>query len=489
MPTRLRSPRAALGWTARLCCAAAPLFSPVALGGCAAPAAPAPAAPASEARPAAEAATPLSQGEALEVFDAAWAAIDETHFDPTFNGVDWNAVRAELRPRAERAASREELRSVLRDMLARLGQSHFALLPAEYLPSAPDQEPEGGADPAAEGSLGGASAEAVAQGELGLDVRLREGRVLVTELFQGGAAEAAGVRTGWVVRSVGDVDIAGLAPELEGEDPDPRHVAYMVRERVLEETYGPVGSPATLVFVDEADREVRLELERRTREAEAYSMIATLPTVHLRFESETLVRGAKRVGRIHFTNWFLPMMRPIDEAVDGMRGHDGIVLDLRGNSGGAAAMVMGVGGHFFRTREKLGEMTLRTGPMQFIANPRLVAPGGRQVEPFAGPVAILVDETTGSASEVFAGGMQSTGRVRVFGETTAGAVLLARTTRLPNGDALLHAMADFVTADGTRLEGRGVVPDELVPLRREDLLAGKDAPLERALDWIDESSS
>ena len=50
---------------------------------------------------------------------------------------------------------------------------------------------------------------------------------------------------------------------------------------------------------------------------------------------------------------------------------------------------------------------------------------------------------------------------------------------------LIHAYGDFVTADGTRLEGRGVVPDEEVPLTRQDLLAGRDATLERALHWID----
>ena len=56
--------------------------------------------------------------------------------------------------------------------------------------------------------------------------------------------------------------------------------------------------------------------------------------------------------------------------------------------------------------------------------------------------------------------MQSIGRVRVFGETTMGQALPALFDKLPNGDVLIHAYGDFVTADGTRLEGRGVVPDE-----------------------------
>ena len=83
---------------------------------------------------------------------------------------------------------------------------------------------------------------------------------------------------------------------------------------------------------------------------------------------------------------------------------------------------------------------------------------------YAGRVAILVDETSYSASEVFAGGMQAAGRARVFGARTPGGALPALLRKLPNGDVLEYAIADFVTVSGERIEGRGVVPDE--PVRR-----------------------
>ena len=118
-------------------------------------------------------------------------------------------------------------------------------------------------------------------------------------------------------------------------------------------------------------------------------------------------------------------------------------------------------------------------------NPRLVNSAGERVQPFSGPVAILVDALSGSASECFAGGMQSIGRVKVFGQTSMGQALPAQFSKLPNGDVLIHAFGDFVTADGTRLEGRGVIPDVPVPLTREDLLAGRDRTLDAALAWID----
>src|SRR5688500_10864970 len=79
---------------------------------------------------------------ALATFDTAWTVIHTRHFDTTFNGVDWNDVRAELRPRAAAAASIADLRAVLRDMVARLGQSHFSIIPME----ASREDPDAGGD-------------------------------------------------------------------------------------------------------------------------------------------------------------------------------------------------------------------------------------------------------------------------------------------------------------------------------------------------------
>ncbi len=99
----------------------------------------------------------------VETFDAAWTTIRDSHFDKTMNGVDWDGVRAELRPRAAAAKSDSELRAVIRDMLGRLGQSHFALIPSSV--DAPHDAPRGSSD---------------LSGDPGFDVRLVGGELLVT---------------------------------------------------------------------------------------------------------------------------------------------------------------------------------------------------------------------------------------------------------------------------------------------------------------------
>jgi len=49
---------------------------------------------------------------------------------------------------------------------------------------------------------------------------------------------------------------------------------------------------------------------------------------------------------------------------------------------------------------------------------------------------------------------------------------------------MLHAIADHLDSRGRRVEGRGVIPDEVIQLNIADLAAGRDAPLAAAIQWI-----
>jgi carboxyl-terminal processing protease len=152
-------------------------------------------------------------------------------------------------------------------------------------------------------------------------------------------------------------------------------------------------------------------------------------------------------------------------------------------------MIMGLAGHFLDAPVTLGVIKTRDSELNLVSNPRRVSADGRSpVTPFGGRLAVLVDGGSYSASEIFSAGMQSVKRARVFGTRTAGGALPAVLERLPGGDVLQYAIGDFTTAQGDRVEGRGVIPDVTVTPTRADLLAGRDPVLEAALDWIMEGS-
>jgi hypothetical protein len=115
----------------------------------------------------------------LESFEFIWSTIRDQHWDPTFGGVNWAAVHEEFRPRVERAATMPETRSLMGEMLGRLGKSHFAIIPADVYGDLDSHEDAGGT------------------GTAGFDARVLEGHAIVTSVEEGSPAQVQGVRPGW----------------------------------------------------------------------------------------------------------------------------------------------------------------------------------------------------------------------------------------------------------------------------------------------------
>jgi len=409
----------------------------------------------------------------LETFDEAWRILHEGHFDTNFNGHNWLEVRGQFRPRARAARSDAELRGVIQQMLDLLEVSHLAIVGGEVA----DWENE---DVGAEASLEEAGDED--RGALGFDVRYLGSDLLVTRVEPGLPAESAGVRPGWILRSIRGQPAARFKTALPSSLEERRR-NFLAWRAASNRLAGAPGARIALEFEDGGGRLRPLELTRQAAPGEAVQF-ASLPVLYAHLASSELSAGPARVGLIRFNIWMLPTALAFHRAIDEHRAKDGIIIDLRGNVGGMVGMIIGTAGHFVTNSITLGAIIARDNTLTLPANPRWADASGKRARPYGGPVAILVDEITASASEVFAGGLQEHGRARVFGRTTSGQALPAVYSKLPNGDALYHPVADLLTPEGTRFEGRGVAPDEAVPLDRPALLAGRDPALEKALQWI-----
>ena len=111
---------------------------------------------------------------------------------------------------------------------------------------------------------------------------------------------------------------------------------------------------------------------------------------------------------------------------------------------------------------------------------------GRNV--YTGPLVVLIDALSYSASEYFSSGMQTLGRAVIIGERSPGGATGMNVTTLPNGAILGYPVAQLITSDGKVLEGYGVIPDITVTLERSQLLEGIDAQLQAAIDYIIEAA-
>ena len=427
--------------------------------------------------------SPPDQG--YQTFDEVWTLVNERHFDPEHNGVDWVAIREEYRPRIENTRNENDIRMVLGEMLSELGQSHFVIIPAN---STDDDEED---DTLESGS-----------GALGMRLDWIDEEAVVVNVEPNSPASSAGVQPGWVIEEVANGEKTIVPSErfsgplqAMSESPSPmaRSQAYMILNRV---NAGEIGETRSFTFRDFDDSSTTLELEYAAEDG-VRTKFGNLPTMttksksHWISEEELELMGITfdensppKIGYLAFNAWMFPIMQPIADGVDTFREADGIVLDLRGNPGGIGGLSMGVAGHFVNDELSLGEMKSRDMVMNFTVNPQRATMDGRLVEPYAGPLAIIVDPGSASTSEIFGAALQQLDRATVFGRNSMGAALPAHTQKLPNGDVFMFAVADFIGPAGKTIEGTGVVPNTHVELTRTRLQEEWDPDLKSAVDWI-----
>ena len=386
----------------------------------------------------------------LDSFDHVWQTIHDKHWESKPGGLEWDQIRAELRPQAEKAVSSGEVRDAIREMLKRLKQSHFHLISAD--------------------AMGGASDPYSGDGETGFEAQVIHSEALVTRVQPGSP-----VKLGWKITAVNGTEIAQRIKAVEAAYPQSTELGLRLRQMLQARLSGEPGGTSSIDFLDESNRKVTLKITLRAPKGKAVAF-GNLPPTVVAIESKQIEGN---IGYVRFSLFLDPvkLMGAFAEAVRTCAACDGFIIDVRGNPGGIGILASGVAGWFVdQSDQRLGAMYTRDSTLNFVVNPRPQA--------FQGPLALLIDEASASTSEIFAGGLQDMHRARVFGTRSAAAALPSVVERLPNGDGFQYAVANYISEGGRTLEGNGVQPDEQVTMNRDTLIAGHDAVVDAAVRWI-----
>jgi carboxyl-terminal processing protease len=389
-----------------------------------------------------------------QTFDIVWRTVKEKHFDPTLGGVDWDKVREQYAPRVETVKSDRELYRLLQQMLGELHQSHFAIIPPEAVIE------EG---PAGDSSSG-----------IGIDLRIVDGVALITRVWPDSAAARAGLRAGFVIKQIDQTPAEQFTSRVSRAVESQAMVRLLATRALLSRTEGKPDTTVRIVYLDENNREREAAVKRERVVSEMSEPFGNFPAQRVETEVQMLGGG---IGYIRF-NIFVPLATDrVLAAIRSMKDARGIIFDLRGNPGGMGGLATRIAG-LLETREKisLGTMKMRAGHQNFVIFP--------QSNPFTGKVALLIDGSSGSTSEIFAAGLQESGRAIIVGEKSMGAALPSIFSKLPTGALFQYAFADFRTPKGVLVEGRGVIPDVEVKPDRRELLRGRDNQLDAAIEQI-----
>ncbi|MEP7214463.1 MAG: S41 family peptidase [Acidobacteriota bacterium] len=162
-------------------------------------------------------------------------------------------------------------------------------------------------------------------------------------------------------------------------------------------------------------------------------------------------------------------------------GNPNLVLDLRGNPGGAVKSLERLAGYFFDKDVKIADMKRRKATEVSTA-------ATRGTNTFAGHVVVLLDSSSASCSEILARMLQIEKRGYVIGDRSAGAVMQSRSYSMKMGtdSLILYGLsvtdAEVIMTDGKSLEHVGVTPDELLIPTAAEMSMFSDVALARAIE-------
>ncbi|MFT5888209.1 MAG: carboxyl-terminal processing protease [Zhongshania sp.] len=277
--------------------------------------------------------------------------------------------------------------------------------------------------------------------------------------------------------------IIGVAQGKKGEMMD---VIGWRLDDVVDLIRGPAGSIVRLDTIpalaqsEEARKEIVIErnevkLEDQSAKGEIIEIkdssgavhqigVIYVPTFYLDFE-------AYRLGDSEFRSTTRDVHRILDELLS--QGAEGIVIDLRDNGGGSLAEANGMVGLF-----------IESGPTVQIrqSNARVIKEGKRRSSAYyTGPLAVLINRMSASASEIFAGAIQDYQRGIVIGTQSFGKGTVQSVNPLSHGQLKLTE-SKFYRISGDSTQNRGVIPDiSFPPLYDQDKIG--ESVLDNALSW------
>jgi C-terminal peptidase prc len=349
--------------------------------------------------------TPISIPEdvRLGLLDQVWQQLANAYVDPTMHGLDWASVQQDYAERILMALDAREAYQLIADMVALLED------PDTYFVSALDLESTS-IDPTYGGI--GVLVDSTAAQDPSTGLR-------IVYVFPGGPALAA-----------------GIAPRdvILGVDGDPCASPELIR--------GPVGTSVSLLVRSPGEEPRTVEVERQ-RIAPVYQVTPERVPDRPRFGYLRLVSMAGDAAD--------QVEAALTQILDGGE-LAGLVLDLRHASAGEVEVTRRILGSFIG-----GEVaTLRTrdGDTPFVVEAGTLRDRLRGV-----PVAVLVDAATDGEGERLAALLQAERDAVVVGHQTPGHTQIVTQVPLPDGSVLQLVVGGMLLADGTRLEGRGVIPD------------------------------
>ena len=381
---------------------------------------------------------------ALIMLKAVRDDIKKNYYDPGLRGIDIEAKTKEAEERIKQARSNAEVFGIIAQMMLDFNDSHTIFIPPQRM----------------------------SRVEYGWKMQAFGDNTYVVAVKPKSDAEAQGIKPGDKV-----IKIDGIAPNRTNLwIYNYIYSTLAPRPMVRMEVQSPGGEPRSL------------EIKAKIKEGKkVFDLTDTFDVNALLREQEDedrmsqhkVVEVSKDIGIWRMPSFDLTQ-DGVDDAINKVKKHKTLILDLRRNGGGAVDTLKDLVGNFFDRDVTIGTAKWRKEEKPLVAKTR--GDSG-----FKNNLIVLVDSHSGSAAEVFARVIQLEKRGTVIGDVTSGKVMVSRLYPHQIGleTQVFYATsvtnADLLMTDGKSLENVGVTPEEVMLPTGEDLRALKDPVLARAV--------
>jgi C-terminal processing protease CtpA/Prc len=387
----------------------------------------------------------FGRGRAREMLRNIAEDVKKYYYDPTFHGVNFDALVHDADEKLRHATSVTESFKLIAGALMGLNDSHTYF------------------DPPLTGF----------KVDYGWQMQMIGTHCYITHVRPGSDAETKGLKPGDEVISVN-----GMAANRSSFETI-RYVIYTLsRQPELRLQVRSPGAQERQLVVAAKVEPIRLRGDLR---AEGI----TLDVKFRKMQEKTFPRcesldpslGVCKIGAFAFED------KQTHELLNFARKHQALILDLRGNPGGTLTALQGLLGCFFDHDVMIGKWVTRKDVKSQVAKP--------QQGNFPGKLVVLVDSLSASSAEIFTRILQLERRGTVIGDRSSGSVREAGSyhyeLKLEQPPQWYYAMitkTDIVLANGESLEHKGITPDEGLLPTQADLASGNDPVLARAAEVL-----
>ncbi len=279
---------------------------------------------------------------------------------------------------------------------------------------------------------------------IGINIASISGKIYIANVIENAPAYNQGVRSGDIILKVNGIDVSGQSIY---------HVAQLIR--------GDINANLTLELLRGTER-----FEKTVRREE------------IKVKTIDYKKITDDIGYIRISSFIgIDTSKEFVIALNRLKDSKGLILDLRGNSGGLFQNAIVISNLFLKKGDIVNVIARQGKKNTYSASDDGCI--------YDNPLVVLIDGTSASASEILSSALKDNNRATLIGTKTYGKGLVQKVFSMPNKSGMNLTIARYLTPNGIDINKTGINPDYIVTFNHNDFMNNIDSQLVFAKQYLE----